>query len=298
MFRHDFIDIEKEIIIYKDLNRIDFITHIFNKHPHSRLRVRFDTKSRGKSYWCGTQFGVVERKTDLYYQKDSRKWFEKPSGVFPSLEWIDYSIKNDSNKTVGISLLHQGLPSHEIRDGSIYLTLLRSIVLLSSDGIMGPCIPTPDAAEVKPYTFKYSILPHENDWSEDLIYQHGSEINMSLIPIQIKKSNDRQNNIAENNRNKIKILDNSKSFLEISESNVILSTIKLSDDKKAIILRIYETEGKKTIAKIKLAAKIKNTKLIDFMENEIQEIKEIDDDTITIQIDPFKIITLKILLKL
>lgn len=297
MFRHDFIDIEKEIIIYKNLNRIDFITHIFNKHPHSRLRVRFDTKSRAKSYWCGTQFGVVERKTDLYYQKDSSKWFEKPSGVFPSLEWIDYSIKNDSNKTVGISLLHQGLPSHEVRDGSIYLTLLRSIVLLSSDGIMGPCIPTPDAAEVKPYTFKYSILPHDNNWSEDLIYQHGSEINMPLIPIQIKKSNDRQNNILENNRNKLKILDNSKSFLEISESNVILSTMKISDDKKGILLRIYETEGKKTIAKIKLAAKIKNTKLIDFMENEIKEIKEIEEDTITIHLDPFKIITLKIFLK-
>jgi alpha-mannosidase len=218
--------------------------------------------------------------------------------VFPSLEWIDYSIKNDSNKTVGIGLLHQGLPSHEIRDGSIYLTLLRSIVLLSSDGIMGPCIPTPDAAEVKPYTFKYSILPHENDWSEDLIYQHGSEINMSLIPIQIKKSNERKNNnIAENNENTFKILDDSKSFLEISESNVILSTMKLSDDKKGIILRIYETEGKKTVTKIKLAAKIKNTKVIDFMENEIQEIKKIENDTIIIQIEPFKIITLKIILK-
>ena len=77
----------------------------------------------------------------------------------------------------------------------------------------------------------------------------------------------------------------------------MLSTMKLSDDKKGIILRIYETEGKKTIAKIKLVAKIKNTKLIDFMENEIQEIKKIDNDTIIIQIDPFKIITLKILFK-
>ena len=120
---------------------------------------------------------------------------------------------------------------------------------------------------------------------------------MPLIPIQIKKSNDRQNNILENNRNKLKILDNSKSFLEISESNVILSTMKISDDKKGILLRIYETEGKKTIAKIKLAAKIKNTKLIDFMENEIKEIKEIEEDTITIHLDPFKIITLKIFLK-
>ena len=163
---------------------------------------------------------------------------------------------------------------------------------------MGPCIPTPDAAEVKPYTFKYSILPHENDWSEDLIYQHGSEINMSLIPIQIRKSNERKNNnIAENNENTFKILDDSKSFLEISESNVILSTMKLSDDKKGIILRIYETEGKKTVTKIKFAAKIKNTKVIDFMENEIQEIKKIENDTIIIQIGPFKIITLKIILK-
>ena len=73
--------------------------------------------------------------------------------------------------------------------------------------------------------------------------------------------------------------------------------MKLSDDKKGIILRVYETEGKKTITKIKLAAKIRKTKLIDFMENEIQEIKKIENDTIIIEIDPFKIITLKILLK-
>jgi hypothetical protein len=33
------------------------------------------------------------------------------------------------------------------------------------------------------------------------------------------------------------------------------------------------------------------------MENEIQEIKNIENDTIIIQIEPFKIITLKILLK-
>jgi hypothetical protein len=30
------------------------------------------------------------------------------------------------------------------------------------------------------------------------------------------------------------------------------------------------------------------------MENEIQEIKEIENDTVTIEINPFKIITLKI----
>jgi len=147
---------------------------------------------------------------------------------------------------------------------------------------------------VKPYTFKYSILPHENDWNDDLIYQHGSEINMQLIPLQIKKNNGRKNNIPENIGNKVKILEDSKSFLEISKRNVLLSTMKLSNDKKDIILRIYETEGKKTLTKIKLAGTIRNAKLIDFLEIEIQEIKGIEKDTIIIDIDPFKILTLKI----
>jgi mannosylglycerate hydrolase len=70
--------------------------------------------------------------------------------------------------------------------------------------------------------------------------------------------------------------------------------MKLSDDKKGIILRVYETEGKNTVTKIKFAAKIKSVKLIDFLENEIQEIKKIENDTVTIEVNPFKIITLKL----
>ena len=85
-------------------------------------------------------------------------------------------------------MLHKGIPSHEIRDNSIYLTLLRSVVVLSSDGIMGPCIPTPDATETRPYTFNYSILPHEDSWNEATTYRHGIEINMSLIAIQINNN--------------------------------------------------------------------------------------------------------------
>ena len=81
--------------------------------------------------------------------------------------------------------MHQGIPSHEIRDQSIYLTLLRSVVVLSSDGIMGPCVPTPDAAEIKPYTFRYSALPHEGDWKHAASYRHGMEINMPLISSQL-----------------------------------------------------------------------------------------------------------------
>jgi alpha-mannosidase len=160
---------------------------------------------------------------------------------------------------------------------------------------MGPCIPTPDAAERKPYTFRYSILPHENDWREDDIYKHGMEINMPLIPVQIKRSNNNVNGHSNGDKNlQSGTLANRDSFLKIDKENVILSTIKLSNDRKTIILRIYETEGKKTSVKIKLALNVKAAEIVDLMGNKIQEIKNIENNEMNIEIDAFKILTFKI----
>ena len=104
LFRHNYIKIKKEIIIYNELSRIDFITHIHDRHPHSRIRVRFETPIISKNYWSGTQFGAIRRRTNQHYsRKENMKMSEKPTGVFPSLEWIDYSDKDH-----GVSVLHQG----------------------------------------------------------------------------------------------------------------------------------------------------------------------------------------------
>lgn len=296
LFRHDFIDIEKEIIIFKNLNRIDFKTHIHHKHPNSRLRVKFDTSIKSTNYWCGTQFGAVKRSTNLYYKRNESGWFEKPSGVFPSFEWIDYvSEKDRKNKRIGVSLLHHGIPSHEVRDNMMYLTLLRSIVLLSADGLMGPCIPTPDASEMRPYTFRYSILPHENDWRKDNIYKYGMEINMPLISFQVKQNGKNTNKNLRSDDTILQDLPNSKSFLKIDKKNVILSTMKLDDNKRSIVLRVYETEGTKTNARIQLPLNIKYAEIIDFNGNKLQTLEKIENNALQVEMHPYKILTIRIL---
>ena len=98
---------------------------------------------------------------------------EIPSGTFPSVEWIDFSNKEQD---MGVTVAHFGIPSHEIRDNSIYLTLLRGVETLSGDGTKGPCIATPDAAEKRPYTFKYSLLPHNGDWRDASSYKEGNKL--------------------------------------------------------------------------------------------------------------------------
>jgi alpha-mannosidase len=92
-------------------------------------------------------------------------------------------------------------------------------------------------------------------------------------------------------------LPSTYSFLQIYPKNIVLSTIKMSEDEKAIIIRFYETEGKKTLAKLRFARKIKSIWLIDLLENDVKRVIDDNgnkkDNFLEIEVEPFKIITLK-----
>jgi alpha-mannosidase len=222
--------------------------------------------------------------------------------------------------------MHRGIPSHEVRDNSIYLTLLRSIMVLSADGIMGPCVPTPDAAEMIPYTFRYSVLPHEESWRESGTCRRAMEFNMPLIAIHLGGSEVLQyvinGNPVESDVSVYRLQNYQHSFLEIQPGNVMLSTLKLDerdvvDDeniKHSLVVRIYETEGKATEnALLIFYRQIKSASIIDMLENEIQQIRNpvahsdnqdnnaqdsynarIEGNIIRMKIGAFEIISLKV----
>ncbi|PIU55513.1 MAG: hypothetical protein COS88_04365 [Chloroflexi bacterium CG07_land_8_20_14_0_80_51_10] len=91
LWRHKFLSLTKKIIIYDDLPRIDFVTTITNRHPQVRIRVRFSTNIDSPQYQSETQFGVVSRPVNQFHVEPEGEWVEKPSGVYPALNWIDYS---------------------------------------------------------------------------------------------------------------------------------------------------------------------------------------------------------------
>ena len=142
-----------------------------------------------------------------------------------------------------------------MRDGKLYLTLLRSIVLLSADGIMGPCIPTPDANEMGLQTFRYLILPHRKSWKEAKTYLRGAEINMPLAAMEL---------IRDEHEHPERTLESPYSFLEIEPQNILLSTLRpLVDNREAIIVRIFETEGLKSIARLHFGRQVKKVHHLD-----------------------------------
>jgi alpha-mannosidase len=277
IWEHKFLECEKKIIVYKDIPRIDFITYIIDKHPRARIRVRFSTSIKSSDYVCGTQFGAVSRPTCPFRCKPEGKWVEKPCGVFPSLRWLDYS---DGKK--GLTVMHRGTPENTVREGDIYLTLLRSVSMLSSDGRTGPAIPVPDAQEFKKYVFKYSIYPHEGDWREAASYKHALEFNFDLDAVQLPKD---------------KKLPLKRSFLCIEPESVVLSALKRAEDGDGVILRFYETKGEETNAEITLFKEPKAVKVVNLLEEEdgvvVKEWKK-ERERIELKMEPFEIVTLKV----
>jgi alpha-mannosidase len=268
LYRYKVMDISKEIIVYRDLPRVEFITKIDNKYPNIRLRLKFDTKKERMVYFRETQFGVVPEPTELFAITG-----EKPSGIPNFLSWFDHG-----DGTRGITFMNNGIPSTEMTDGSVCLTLFRSVGTLSADGEAGPLVPTPDALELRDYTFEYALQHHDGDWSQSEAYKKGQEYQHRLLYAQ---ANTKGNLPAE------------FSFMKISPNNLILSALKKAEDGDEVVLRFFETKGEETVAEIETFREIERATATDLLEREEYELKP-DRNNLRMNVKPYEIVTLKL----
>jgi alpha-mannosidase len=174
--------------------------------------------------------------------------------------------------------MNNGLPAVEIMHNLVCITLLRSVGGLSADGTAGPLVPTPDALELKPYTFEYAVQLHDGDWRQAEMYKQAQEFHHLPIAIQAEGSGD---------------LPPEFSFLEISPNNLILSALKKAEDSDGVILRFFETRGEPTEAKVKVFREIKRVTLVDLLEREEKELP-FTGHSLVLDVKPFEIVSLKL----
>ncbi|MBA7632244.1 Mannosylglycerate hydrolase [subsurface metagenome] len=271
LYRYKAMDISKEVIIYRDLPRIEFVTKIYNEYPHIRLRVKFDTMKERMVYFRETQFGVVPEPTEQFAATGEKR--EIPAGIPNFLSWFSHG-----DGTRGITFMNKGIPAAEIKEGLVYLTLLRSVAVLSADGEAGPLVPTPDALELRDYTFEYALQHHDGDWKEAKSYKHSQEYHHRPLPTQANASGN---------------LPSELSFLHISPDNLILSALKKAEDSDEVILRLFETAGEATKAEIKFFQGIKRATSANLLEEEEQELA-VEGNKLTLEVKSFEIVTLKL----
>jgi len=156
--------------------------------------------------------------------------------------------------------------------------------MLSSDGITGPAIPTPDAQEFKTYTFEYSLFPHQKGWKEADSFKPANEFNNELISFQIPAAKGKGT------------FPSQFSFVEIKPENLILVTLKKSEEGDEVILRFFETKGEETQAEIKVFRRIKRAIITNLLEEDEYKL-EPEGDILRMKVKPFEIITLRLRLQ-
>ena len=84
------------------------------------------------------------------------------------------------------------------------------------------------------------------------------------------------------------------SLLHCEAKGVIIETVKRSETDDGIVIRMYEAYKERKTVKLSLP-KVKKAVLCDLNETKTKEL-QVKDDTVTFDIKPFEIVTLKVIL--
>jgi Glycosyl hydrolases family 38 C-terminal domain len=117
----------QQMRLYARSPRIDFVTDLEWQERLSLLKVGFPTGIRNRRATCEIQFGSIDRPTHR-----NMSWEEAAFEV-PAQRWADLSDAHH-----GVALLADCKPSHQVREDTLWLSLLKGAIDPDPDADRGP----------------------------------------------------------------------------------------------------------------------------------------------------------------
>lgn len=254
--------IEQEIVVYDHDPRIDFITRV-DWHERDRfMKVAFPVEVHSPKATYEIQYGHVERPTHRNTSWDAAR-FE-----VCAQKWMDLSEPG-----YGVSLLNNCKYGHDCHGNTMRLTL-----------VCGPQEPDPLADEGE-HLFTYALYPHEGDFREAGTIQAAYELNVPLVAVPAKKSQGGLPPVHSWFR-----LYSVENALEGDPDNVIIEAVKEEERGKRIIVRLYESEGRRSRVVLETALPVKKAHEVDLMEKNLEPVL-MEDGRFTFDVKPFEIRT-------
>ncbi|WP_105617838.1 alpha-mannosidase [Vallitalea okinawensis] len=254
-----FVDstITQLMTIYRDIDRIDFETTVDWKEKQVLLKAAFPVDIHAEKATYDIQFGNVERPTHWNTSWDTAK-FEVCGH-----KWADLS-----EDAYGVSLLNDCKYGHDIKDGVMRLTLLKSATSPNED------------ADREVHHFTYSIYPHTGNWKKAKTVEMGYRLNCPVYTTVIDKQEGD--------------LPKELSFVSIDQENVIMEVVKQAEESNEVILRVYECYNRRTKAKINFFKEIKAVYECDLEERHEMNELVVKSGVFEFDIKPYEIKTFKL----
>lgn len=246
--------IEQDMVLVDGSARIDFVTRVDWHENKKMLRVRFPASIDVPEAACEIQFGHVMRPTHSNTSWDLAK-FEVPHHRFADV----------STPTAGLALLNNCKYGIRVHDCVLDLNLIRSTEYPGVEADLGA------------HEFTYALYPHEGDLVAGGVVREGYFLN---VPVEIMTVNPHGGCLPVRN-----------SLVAVSDENVVVESVKRSEDGKATVIRLYEASGAYRKSTVKLGIPAAEVKEVNLMEENPIPV-EINKDSVELQFHPFEIKTL------
>ncbi|MEO7715711.1 MAG: alpha-mannosidase [Capsulimonas sp.] len=259
--------IRQRISLWRDLPRIDFDTEVEWRERQTLLKVAFPITVHSPRATYDIQFGNVERPTHWNTSWDWAR-FEVCAHKWADLSEGDY----------GVSLLSDCKYGWDIKGNVMRLTLLK-----------GAISPDPDA-DLGRHRFAYALYPHRGDWREAETVRRAYEFNAPPLAIKAPETPSSGNGAAK--------LETPLSFLSVDRANIIVETVKKSEDDDTLIVRLYEAHGQRGRAALTFGVGVTSVTEVNLMEVVTPEFGgelAIEGGTLVLlEYKPYEIKTLKV----
>lgn len=247
----------EEISIYEAVKRVEFDLQMeIRSGENLRARVRFPLPRQCQRFWCETPYGAVERGEELAH----------------AINWVDCTMDG-----AGLALLNEGIPSHELSHNELYLTLWRGLSMFNDcEG----CLRREQRApliERGVRRFRYALYPHTGDWRQAGVVHAGYELNNPLIALPIGVHGG--------------ALPLLHSWFQVWPMDVILDVVKKREEGEGLVLRLYESSGRHTEARLHLPAGFRRWGEANLLEETTQAF-DLSGQELKLNFRPFEIKTI------
>jgi alpha-mannosidase len=247
----------QEITLDAHADQVEVVNDIDWHETHVLLKAAFPLAASSNKATYEVPYGTIQRPTTR-----NNSW-EQAQFEVPALRWADLGDGQH-----GFSLLNNSKYGYDDKDNVLRLSLLRS-----------PTWPDPEADRGHQH-FTFALYPHAGDWKRALTVRHGYEYNYRLSALQVQAHSGS--------------LPAAYSYVTVKPENVVLTALKKAEDENGLIFRFYEWAGKTGDVQIHIPKGATGATLTNLMEKPEGSALGVSNDTVTVPIHPFEILTVRV----
>jgi mannosylglycerate hydrolase len=272
--------IRTRLTLRKGARQLEVNVEFENRHHDHALRAMFPTGiEQAKHSYAGGHFIVDKRSIRPAGPTDHSVWPDM--ATLPHNNFVDIT-----DGKIGLAFLNDCLTEYEVIDNSertVALSLLRAVRnWICTETRVGSTFENQKGGQcLGNHKLRYWIRPHKGNWQDENLPLEGLKANMRCTPVQTNKHSGRLQTAQ-------------KSFFKIDNELLQFSAIKPSETGDNWIVRLYNPTESKQKSTITFTSLAKNAWLTNLEERRIKPVAIDKNGDITVEAEPYKIITVEI----